>query len=77
MKVIPLGKEPIRSIVVEPFNSDRTHWQASYAGDEWTGSIEFRPILPLRQMVIEIREWPGRNGLPISIVDTLESEVAA
>lgn len=77
MKILPLGRAPIRSIVVEPFNCDRTHWQASYAGDEWTNAIEFRPVLPLRRLVAELREWPGRCGLPISVVDTLGKEVAA
>lgn len=77
MTCIPFPLTPVRAIMVVPFNRDRTHWQASYSGDEWTGSIEFQPVLPLRQLVTELREWPGRHGLPISIDDTLENELAA
>ena len=77
MTLIPFPLQPKRAIIVEPFNSNRTHWQASYSGDQWTNSLEFRPVLPLRQLVSELRQWPGRHGLPIKIVDTLDSEVAA
>ncbi|MEL7728506.1 hypothetical protein AAG612_03105 [Citromicrobium bathyomarinum] len=68
---------PLRAIRVEPFNRDRTHWVATYAGDQWTASIEFKPVLPLRGLLDLLKQWPARNGLPIVVVDHLDSEVAA
>ncbi|XAP76980.1 hypothetical protein ABC955_10290 [Citromicrobium bathyomarinum] len=77
MTLIRFPKAPSRAIRVEPFNGDRTHWVAAYAGDEWTDSIEFKPVLPLGGLLDLLRQWPGRNGLPIMIVDDFEGEVAA
>lgn len=77
MSTIPFPNPPSRAIRVEPFNRNRTHWQATYAGDEWTGSIEFTPLLPLDSLLRELKQWPGRNGLPILTVDISDNEVAA
>ncbi|KPM23233.1 hypothetical protein AAJ72_10035 [Citromicrobium sp. RCC1885] len=77
MTLISFPHPPRRAIQVEPFNSDRTHWVATYAGDEWTASLEFKPVLPLRSLLDLLKQWPDRNGLPIVVVDQLDSEVAA
>lgn len=77
MTLIRFPNPPSRAIQVEPFNRDRTRWQASYAGDEWTGSIDFKPVLPLASLLRELKEWRGQNGLPIVILEHLDSEVAA
>ena len=77
MTLIRFPKPPSRAIMVEPFNSDRTHWQATYAGDEWTEAIEFRPVLPLSTLIPFLEQSSARNGLPIVIVDCFDSELAA
>lgn len=77
MTCIPFPRTPVRAIRVEPFNRDRTHWQASYAGDQWTNAKDFQPVLPLRELIKALQHPYHYFGLPIVIVDTFASEVAA
>lgn len=77
MTLIRFPKPPSRAIKVEPFNRDRTHWHATYTGDEWTEAIEFRPVLPLATLIPFLEQSSARNGLPIVIVDCFDSELAA
>jgi hypothetical protein len=67
MKVVPLDREPIRALIVEPFNSSALIWQASYAGDEWTNELLFNPPMKLPLLLAELKQWKGRNGLPIVV----------
>jgi len=55
----------VRAIHVERVERGVDLWTASYAGDEWTDPITFKPALPWYHLRNELLHCSRRCGLPI------------
>lgn len=69
MTCIPFPKAPIRAIIVEPYDKETKLWRASFVGDDWTRPIDFKPIEKIGILLPLLRNWQGRNGIPIVVID--------
>lgn len=69
-------RKPIRAIFIQPFNSRSELWQASYAGDEWTGEMLFYPPMRLALLKAELFNSSERRGLPIVVLAGKAEECA-
>lgn len=67
----------VRAVHVERVRPNVDLWVGSYAGDEWTNELIFKPAMPLSRLRVELLNSQERRGLPIVVFNDVVGERVA